>query len=91
MTTDTMAEIKNKLKRKQNKEEEEENINLIEREREKIIEQIKEHIKTFYHTQCKEIDEIVIVYNLFKGARVASKQDPITLIVHPNVQGLPKK
>ena len=52
---------------------------------------MKEHIKTCYHSQCKQIDEVVIIYNLFKGARVGEKQDPVTLIVHANVQGLPKK
>lgn len=50
---------------------------------------MKEHIKVCFHPHCKLVDEIVIVYNLFKGSH-SEKQDPITLILYKNVEGLPK-
>jgi hypothetical protein len=52
---------------------------------------MKEHVKICYHLECKEVDEIVIQYDLFKGSKGKEKEDPLMLIVRPNVQGLPKK
>jgi hypothetical protein len=46
-----------------------------------------------HHAQCKnsnciQVEEITVLYHLFKGT--TKKQDPMTLIVRPNIQGLPK-
>lgn len=62
---------------------------MIERERERIVAEMAEHIKMCFHPHCKMTDEIVLVYNLFRGLE-PEKQDHLTLIVRPNVQGLPK-
>lgn len=50
---------------------------------------MREHIKICFHPHCRIVDEIVILYNLFKGSK-AQKQDPITLILYENVEGLPR-
>lgn len=87
LTTNTMEEIKSKLKRKQDKISQEENLNLIEQEREKIILDMRHHVAVCRHPHCKQVEELILIYNLFKGEQL---EDHLNLIVRPNVSGLPK-
>ena len=75
------------MKRNQDKIDQEENINLIEKERTRIIKEMKEHVEQCFHPSCEMVEEIIILYDLFKNSQ---KQDPVTLIVRRNVKGLPK-
>lgn len=63
---------------------------MIEKEREKIVIEMREHIKSCFNPHCQLVDEVVIVYNLFKGSSL-EKQDPLKLIVHEYIEGLPRK
>ena len=47
------------------------------------------HLKECFNPQCKKVEEIVIIYNIFKGNQ-PQKEDPLSLIVYDNVKGLPK-
>lgn len=48
-----------------------------------------QHVKECFNPQCKMVDEVVIIYNMFKGNQ-PQKEDPLSLIVFDNVRGLPK-
>jgi len=50
---------------------------------------MKEHIKTCFNPHCQIVDEVILLYQLFIKNN-QPKEDTLTLIVRPNVQGLPK-
>lgn len=79
INTDALEEIRNKMRRKQTKMENEENIELIEKERSRIIESMKEHVGACEHPHCKEVKEIIMAYN-FRPID-SMKEDEVSLIV----------
>jgi hypothetical protein len=88
LTTDTLEELRNNIKRKQNRISLEENKNLISQERDKIIADMQLHKAHCPHPQCRQVNEVVLLHGFLKGLEL---KDLVTYICRVDVPGLGHK